>query len=156
VFLPKNREQPAPGALGRRFALLCGLTTQSDKAGQATAAKLSASPAASQAATAPAPPQTRATPIGRARVNSAAHVDRRNADRDTGSTSIAVSCRVAALVDDTTGAVLLSQLIYWSRRGRDMVEREGWVYKTAREWEMETGLTWKMQRRARRILLDLG
>jgi hypothetical protein len=63
---------------------------------------------------------------------------------------------VVALVDDSNAAVLLSQLIYWSRRGRDMAEREGWVYKTAREWELETGLTWKMQRRARRILLDLG
>ncbi|MGM9489537.1 hypothetical protein, partial [Ideonella sp. YS5] len=63
---------------------------------------------------------------------------------------------MVALVDDTAAAVLLSQLIYWSRRGRDTAARKGWVYKTAREWEVETGLTWKMQRRARRLLLDLG
>lgn len=72
------------------------------------------------------------------------------------SCSIAVASRVVELVDDTCSAVLLSQLIYWTRRGRDVVERDGWIHKSAREWELETGLSWKMQRRARKILLDIG
>ncbi|MBQ0960444.1 hypothetical protein KAK06_15940 [Ideonella sp. 4Y11] len=72
------------------------------------------------------------------------------------SCSIAVASRVVELVDDTCSAVLLSQLIYWTRRGRDVVARDGWIHKSAREWEIETGLSWKMQRRARKILLDSG
>jgi len=72
------------------------------------------------------------------------------------SCSIAVASRVVELVDDTCSAVLLSQLIYWTRRGRDVLERDGWVHKSAREWEVETGLSWKMQRRARKILVDIG
>lgn len=36
------------------------------------------------------------------------------------------------------GAVFLSQLLYWSKRGKDP---DGWIYKTYREWTDETGLT---------------
>lgn len=35
-------------------------------------------------------------------------------------------------------AVLLSQAIYWQKRAR---QADGWWYKTAEEWEEETGLT---------------
>lgn len=72
------------------------------------------------------------------------------------SRSIAIATRVMAIVGDTAAGVLLSQLIYWTRRGVDVAEREGWIFKTANDWEQETGMTWKVQRRARSILLAMG
>ncbi len=60
-----------------------------------------------------------------------------------------------SLVRDTAAGVLLCQLIYWTRRGVDVQERDGWIYKTAHEWQQETGLSWKVQRRARTHLLEL-
>lgn len=52
-----------------------------------------------------------------------------------------------------TGALFLSQAIYWSHRTRDP---EGWFYKTGVEWEEETGLTRREQDGARRKLRNLG
>lgn len=70
--------------------------------------------------------------------------------------SIAIPMRVMAIVGDTAAGVLLSQLIYWTRRGVDVTERDGWIFKTAGEWHRETGMTWKVQRRARTLLMQLG
>lgn len=72
------------------------------------------------------------------------------------SRSIAIATRVMSIVGDTAAGVLLSQLIYWTRRGVDVTERDGWIYKTAHDWEQETGMSWKVQRRARSILLAMG
>lgn len=52
-----------------------------------------------------------------------------------------------------TGALLLSQLIYWSNRTND---EDGWVYKTQEDWENETGLTRYEQEGARKKLRSLG
>ncbi|CAD5366552.1 conserved hypothetical protein [Rubrivivax sp. A210] len=60
------------------------------------------------------------------------------------------------IVRDAAAGVLLCQLIYWTRRGVDVLDRDGWVFKTAREWEIETGMSWKVQRRARNTLLGMG
>jgi hypothetical protein len=70
--------------------------------------------------------------------------------------SIAISTRLMALVDDVAAGVLLGQLVFWSRHGIEVVERGGWVFKTAHDWELETSLSWKAQRRAREILLRAG
>ena len=75
---------------------------------------------------------------------------------DRADRSIAVSLNVMALVDDAAAGILLSQLIYWTRRGVDVLDRDGWVHKTATEWEHETGMSWKVQRRARANLEKLG
>lgn len=75
---------------------------------------------------------------------------------DRADRSIAVSLNVMALVDDAAAGILLSQLIYWTRRGVDVLDRDGWVHKTATEWEHETGMSWKVQRRARAKLERLG
>ncbi|WP_287919763.1 hypothetical protein [Comamonas sp.] len=48
-----------------------------------------------------------------------------------------------------TGALLLSQSIYWSRRCAD---DGGWFFKNANEWEEETGLTRREQETARKRL----
>lgn len=76
--------------------------------------------------------------------------------REASARTIAISTHVAALVGDTCATVLLSQLIYWSRRTVALAARQGWIFKTARDWEVETGLSSKMQRRARGILVDGG
>lgn len=50
-----------------------------------------------------------------------------------------------------TGALMLSQLVYWTMRTAD-----GWIYKTQDEWEDETGLTRYEQEGARKKLRSLG
>lgn len=52
-----------------------------------------------------------------------------------------------------TGALFLSQAIYWSHRTRDP---DGWFYKTGVQWEEEIGLTRREQDSARRKLRNLG
>ena len=52
-----------------------------------------------------------------------------------------------------TGALLLSQAVYWANRTDD---EDGWFYKTQDEWQSETGLTRTEQETARRRLIALG
>jgi hypothetical protein len=52
-----------------------------------------------------------------------------------------------------TGAVFLSQMVYWSKRTSD---NEGWFWKTIKQWEDETGLTRSEQETARKRLLSCG
>lgn len=52
-----------------------------------------------------------------------------------------------------TGAVFMSQAIYWSKRTKD---EEGWFYKTQEEWEIETGLTRREQETARKRAKEAG
>lgn len=52
-----------------------------------------------------------------------------------------------------TGAVMLSQAVYWSRRTSDA---DGWFYKSQIEWEEETGLTRYEQEGARKALGRIG
>ena len=58
-----------------------------------------------------------------------------------------------ALGAGITGALLLSQAVYWSRRSGDDT---GWFFKTQAEWEAETGLRRAEQETARKRLLTLG
>ena len=52
-----------------------------------------------------------------------------------------------------TGALMLSQAVYWHHRTKDP---EGWFYKTQAEWQDETGLKRTEQERARRALKSIG
>ncbi|MBD1554683.1 DnaT-like ssDNA-binding domain-containing protein [Pseudomonas typographi] len=52
-----------------------------------------------------------------------------------------------------TGALMLSQAVYWSSRTND---QDGWFYKSQTEWEAETGLTRYEQEGARKKLAKLG
>lgn len=52
-----------------------------------------------------------------------------------------------------TGALMLSQAVYWSKRTNDP---DGWFYKTAEEWEAETGMTRREQETARTKLSASG
>ncbi|WP_252362280.1 DNA-binding protein [Acinetobacter cumulans] len=51
------------------------------------------------------------------------------------------------------GALMLSQLVYWTSRTRN---KDGWIYKTHEEWTQETGLTRREQDTARKTLKSLG
>lgn len=52
-----------------------------------------------------------------------------------------------------TGAVMLSQAVYWSKRTGANNE---WFYKTQDEWESETGLTRREQETARKKMKERG
>jgi hypothetical protein len=56
------------------------------------------------------------------------------------------------MTGSVNAALMLSQAIYWSKRTSD---DDGWFYKTAVEWEKETGLTRREQDTARRLLSDV-
>lgn len=66
---------------------------------------------------------------------------------------IAFQRAFVALGAGITGALLLSQAVYWSRRSGDDT---GWFFKTQAEWEDETGLRRAEQETARKRLLTLG
>ena len=51
------------------------------------------------------------------------------------------------------GALMLSQLVYWTSRTKDA---DGWIYKDHHDWTRETGLTRKEQHTARKTLKSLG
>ena len=70
---------------------------------------------------------------------------------------IAFHRRLVDLTDNVKAALLLSQSIYWTRRGRDIARNGGWFHKTTEQWSWETGLSAKEQSSARGALkvLDL-
>ncbi len=57
------------------------------------------------------------------------------------------------LTGSVQAAIMLSQAIYWSKRTKDS---DGWFYKTASDWEDETGLTRREQDTARKHLKETG
>ena len=59
----------------------------------------------------------------------------------------------AHVVGDVCAGVFLSQMFYWHDKGHDP---DGWVYKTQKEIEDETGMTRYNQETARRKLVALG
>lgn len=54
---------------------------------------------------------------------------------------------------DIRSALLLSQLIYWSDRTAD---RNGWIYKSHKDWQTELGLNRYFLDKARDRLIQLG
>lgn len=62
--------------------------------------------------------------------------------------------RILAKISGSVGAgVFLSQALYWHTRTRN---DDGWFYKTQDEWEEETCLSPKMQKKARARWKELG
>lgn len=60
---------------------------------------------------------------------------------------------LARLLGGVPEALFLCQLIYWTGKGAD---KESWIFKTAAELTDETGLSYREQRRARRVLKTFG
>ncbi|PRX92080.1 hypothetical protein B0G73_13642 [Paraburkholderia sp. BL25I1N1] len=69
---------------------------------------------------------------------------------------IAFGTRMARITGHPKQALLLSQLVYWTRRGRDVEVNGGWVHKTREHWLIETGLSREEQENARRRMRDLN
>ena len=69
---------------------------------------------------------------------------------------IAFHRRLVDLTGSVKAALLLSQSIYWTRRGRDVAKSGGWFHKTAEQWTWETGLSSKEQSSARDALKVLA
>jgi len=66
---------------------------------------------------------------------------------------IAFHPALARLVGRATAGIFLSQLLYWCDRSS---HEDGWVYKTASDWEFETTLSEDEQRGARKLFADIG
>jgi len=60
---------------------------------------------------------------------------------------------LAKVLGSIKAAVFLAQLMYWTPRGK---KADGWVFKTAEEWEADTGLTYEEQLGAKKILGEDG
>ena len=58
--------------------------------------------------------------------------------------------------DDVKSAIFLSQLMYWLSVGTEIISRDGWIFKSIQETEMETGLTVSEQRSCKDHLKKLG
>lgn len=69
---------------------------------------------------------------------------------------VAYQRRLVDLTGGVKAALLLSQAIYWTRHGVDIERSGGWFHKTAEQWALETGLTWREQSSARDVLRDGG
>ena len=69
---------------------------------------------------------------------------------------IAFHRRLVDLTDSVKAALLLSQSIYWTRRGRDIAQSGGWFHKTTEQWAWETGLSLREQSGARDALKGLA
>lgn len=57
------------------------------------------------------------------------------------------------ITGSTVAAIFLSQCWYWSKRNKD---KDGWFWKTGKEWEEETGLSRSEQETARSHCKRLG
>ncbi|NWK73764.1 hypothetical protein HYG93_05560 [Acinetobacter sp. SwsAc6] len=66
--------------------------------------------------------------------------------------AIAYFPQLGIYLGNPLAGIFLSQLIYW----HDKTDNELGVYKTAEEWLMETGLTYRHQTTARTLLKNLG
>jgi len=69
---------------------------------------------------------------------------------------IAFHRRLVDLTGSVKAALLLSQSIYWTRRGRDIARSGGWFHKTAEQWTWETCLSPREQGSARDVLRGLS
>lgn len=67
--------------------------------------------------------------------------------------TIAYHPLLAKVCGSVEGGVLLSQLLYWGSRTRDL---DGWIYKTEKAFQEETGLTGSNQKTVRKKLASLG
>ena len=67
--------------------------------------------------------------------------------------SVSYFPKMHKITGSTTASILWGQLFYWSDKGS---ADDGWIYKSAEELTEETGLSYKEQKNARKILVKLG
>ena len=71
-----------------------------------------------------------------------------------GGRTIAVYKCLVDAAGSIKAAVFLSQLVYWTRHGTAVVERDGWIFKSIAEMEDETGLSKREQGTCKQKLLE--
>jgi hypothetical protein len=69
---------------------------------------------------------------------------------------IAFNVNFARIMGDAKAALMLSQLMYWTKRGTSVLECDGWIFKTRDQWITEIGLGRHEQSTARQTLIELG
>lgn len=72
------------------------------------------------------------------------------------SKAVAFNINFARITGDPKAALFLSQLVYWTRRGAQIMSNEGWVFKSRDQLEIELGLGRHEQVTARSRLVELG
>lgn len=69
--------------------------------------------------------------------------------------SIAIYHCLMDLMQSIKPAIMLSQLMYWTRVGTEVEQNDGWIRKTADQLQEETGLSKREQNLCRKKLLQL-
>lgn len=67
---------------------------------------------------------------------------------------IAFNRAFAVIAGGTAGGVFLAQCFYWLQHTE--TDRDGWFYKSGKDWEYETGMKRREQEAARKALRDNG
>lgn len=73
-----------------------------------------------------------------------------------GGRTIAVYKCLIAVAGSVKAAVFLSQLVYWTRHGRDTAAAQGWIFKSVAQMFEETGLSEREQGTCKKKLLERG
>jgi hypothetical protein len=73
-----------------------------------------------------------------------------------GHRPIAVHSHLIRIAGSAKTAVLLSQLVYWTRRCAAVPSAPGWIHKTGDQWFRELGLSRREQESARKALRTLN
>ena len=68
---------------------------------------------------------------------------------------IAFHRRLVDLTGSVKASLMLSQAIYWMRHGKDILQHDGWFFKTMEQWRWETGLSRHEQSHARARLREM-
>lgn len=73
-----------------------------------------------------------------------------------GGRTIAVYKCLIVVAGSVKAAVFLSQLVYWTRHGRDTAAAQGWIFKSVAQMFEETGLSEREQGTCKKKLLERG
>ncbi|MFH6973165.1 hypothetical protein ACG2K1_02140 [Neisseria sp. 23W00296] len=73
-----------------------------------------------------------------------------------GGRTIAVYKCLIAVAGSVKAAVFLSQLVYWTRHGRDTAAAQGWIFKSVAQMFEETGLSEREQGTCKKKLQERG
>ncbi|ASK28201.1 hypothetical protein BG910_11080 [Neisseria chenwenguii] len=73
-----------------------------------------------------------------------------------GGRTIAVYKCLIGVAGSIKAAVFLSQLVYWTQRGTDIVGSDGWIHKSVEQMHGETGLSKREQGTCKQKLLESG
>lgn len=73
-----------------------------------------------------------------------------------GGRTIAIYKCLIRVTGSVKTAVFLSQLVYWTQRGADIISSDGWIHKSVEQMYGETGLSKREQGTCKQKLLESG